>query len=66
MSSLFTPLLPTEQTCDSTCPNFREVIVGVDDFGCDRSYRFCALKHYYDFVSINETPDKHGCKGKQP
>lgn len=65
MTDLFTPLFPDNQPCDSTCPNFREVIIGVDDFGTNRSYRYCYLKRFYDFVSINETPDKNGCKGRE-
>lgn len=50
---------------DNTCPNFREVIIGVDDAGINRSYRYCDLKHYYDFVAIHEMPDKYGCQGKE-
>jgi hypothetical protein len=65
MTDLFTQSLPADQPCDKTCPYFKEVIIGIDDFGCDRSYRYCALKHYYDFVYINETPDKFGCKLKE-
>jgi hypothetical protein len=58
VNSLFETI--TERCED--CSEFREVIIGIDDFGCDRSYRYCNLKKYYDFVSINETPDKNGCK----
>lgn len=53
------------QPCDKTCPYFKEVIIGVDDSGLDRSYRYCDLKRYYDFVNINQTPDIMGCKGME-
>jgi len=39
MPNLFTPLLPKDQPCDSTCPNFREVIIGVDDFAEDLHFQ---------------------------